>query len=89
VSDSRIIDILSACSLVILILRLHHQCLITSLIVYLAQELKATLMYRLDLLHGQVKVDAQYHDLVTLHSHNDGEYHESTHHHKYTEEYEC
>jgi hypothetical protein len=88
-SDRRIIIVLSICSLVVSILRLHHESLIASLIVYLAQEFKATLMHSLDLLHGQVKVDTQYHDLVALDAHNDREYHESTHHHEHAEEYEC
>jgi hypothetical protein len=69
--------------------RLHQKSFIASFIINLAEKLKASLMHCSNLLHRQVKVDAQYHDLVALHSHHDWEYHEATHHHEYTEEYEC
>jgi hypothetical protein len=66
----------------------HKECLISFLIVYLAEELKAPLMHGFDLLHGQVKVDAQYHDLVSLHAHHNRENDETAHYHKETEKYE-
>lgn len=87
-SHCRIIYFLPISPLVIIILRLHHQSFVAPLIIYLAQELKATLMNRLDFLHRQIEINAQYHNLVALNTHNDRKYHESTHHNKYTEEYE-
>ncbi len=42
-------------------------------------------MYSSDLLHRQVKVDAQYHNLVALDTDHNGEDDEATHDHENTE----